>query len=263
MMKKILLIGDTHGNTAWAREMVALAQALKADAIVQLGDFGIWPGPGGDKFLRKLNKYLDEADLNLYFVDGNHEDFPKLKELRGGQEGIAPLIWAGVENPTPRRIRHIPRGHVWEWDGVTFMGVGGAVSIDRQWRIPGQSWWPEETLSPAQEEYALEQAAKFSPVDVFVSHDAPTSIPMQGLIPDPQSTWHRQVISDIARAAAPRLWFHGHFHKYLEYKFGYGDDETQVYGLDCDATRDSWAVLTLPDMRVKTAAHYEWEKKAY
>jgi Icc-related predicted phosphoesterase len=261
MMKKILLIGDTHGNTAWAREMVALAQALKADAIVQLGDFGIWPGPGGDKFLRKLNKYLDEADLNLYFVDGNHEDFPKLEKLRGGQEGIAPLVLQGFEHPVPARIHHIPRGHVWEWGGVAFMGVGGAVSIDRQWRIPGKSWWPEETLTPAQEEYALEQAAQH--IDVLVSHDCPTYVPMTGLVNDPNSHWHRQIITGIAKVAAPRLWFHGHMHHYMEYKFGYGDEETQVYGLDCDATRDSWAVLWLPEMRVKTAAHYEWEKKAY
>ncbi len=261
---KVLVVGDTHANTAWAQYMVSLAKSLNCDALLQLGDFGIWPGPSGDKYLRKLNRSLNEAELPLYFVDGNHEDFPKLNKLRNGQQSIAPLVIPGARLEEQPMINHIPRGHVWEWEDKKFMGVGGAVSIDREWRIPGQSWWPEETINPAQEEYALAQAAKYAPIDVLLTHDAATTVPWEkGYKNDPDSVWHRQRVSDIAKIARPRLWLHGHMHRYMDYKFGYGDDESRVVGLDRDGNRDSWAVLQLPSMTLTPAAEYRLEEIVY
>ena len=49
--ERIGVAGDWHGNTPWAtraiRKISALLPAGGPRVIVHLGDFGIWPGPGG------------------------------------------------------------------------------------------------------------------------------------------------------------------------------------------------------------------------
>ena len=88
---RIGVAGDWHGNTAWAtravRKMAALLPADGPRVIVHLGDFGIWPGPGGQEYLARLDAALAEAGAELSFVDGNHEDFTQLGRLRPGPAG--------------------------------------------------------------------------------------------------------------------------------------------------------------------------------
>jgi len=264
--RKIFILGDLHGNAHWASARVMLAKRLGCDVIVQLGDMGIWPGESGDNFLQELNAVLMEENIDLWFVDGNHEDFPKLERLRHGQQGVAPLVLHGAKGEGISRIFHIPRGHVWEWSGTRLMGLGGAVSIDRKYRTPGKSWWPEEVLSPADEERAYE-AVKDRGVDVLFTHDAATNVPMPSMYPDPQSTWHRQVVTDIAKAARPRLWWHGHMHAALDYIYDYHDANIRVIGLECDGMEYDWGILHLPSLQVKTAKEYyrdkNWLGRAY
>src|ERR1017187_9324095 len=54
--------------------------------IVHLGDFGIWPGPGGQEYLARIGSALADAAAELWFVDGNHEDFSQLGLLRPGPD---------------------------------------------------------------------------------------------------------------------------------------------------------------------------------
>src|SRR6202045_514043 len=90
---RIGVAGDRHGNTAWApravRKMAALLPADGPRVIVHLGDFGIWLGPGGQEYLVRLDAALAEAGAELWFVDGNHEDFTQLARLQAGPEGGA------------------------------------------------------------------------------------------------------------------------------------------------------------------------------
>ena len=42
---RALLVGDTHANTRWLEQTVTRAAiAQDAELIIQLGDFGFWPG---------------------------------------------------------------------------------------------------------------------------------------------------------------------------------------------------------------------------
>ena len=49
--KRILVAGDWHGDQAWALNVIKrvpqLLAAERTRLVLQLGDFGIWPGPGG------------------------------------------------------------------------------------------------------------------------------------------------------------------------------------------------------------------------
>ncbi|MDQ2813294.1 MAG: metallophosphoesterase [Actinomycetota bacterium] len=85
--------GDWHGNSAWATRAIEKMSRLLPESgpriIVHLGDFGIWPGPAGQAYLSRLEAALQDATAELWFVDGNHEDFSQLARLRPGPDGAS------------------------------------------------------------------------------------------------------------------------------------------------------------------------------
>lgn len=60
---RLLVAGDTHGNSWWLRCLADLAVELGCDGVVQVGDFGFWPD---QRTLRACgratidNRWLDE-----------------------------------------------------------------------------------------------------------------------------------------------------------------------------------------------------------
>lgn len=239
---KVCAVGDTHANMQWICNMVIpYAQAQGCGKIMQLGDFGlIWRGAQRDNNLRKLNKRLDLAGIDLHFLPGNHEDHDLLDCYRTteGPEGHLQV--------TPR-IFYTGRVSKWEWAGRKIGAVGGAVSIDRDWRqsherASGQKvWWKEEVLSSEE----AEQAHMLGTLDVLFTHDAPAEFPETWLKPDLESEINRQRMSSIGRATVPKMWFHGHLHCPITYPFRHENGTCEVHGLDCDGSTMQQGVAIL------------------
>ena len=247
--ERIGVAGDWHGNTRWATRAVRkIAGLLPADGprvIVHLGDFGIWPGPGGQEYLARLDAALEAADAELSFVDGNHEDFTQLAALRPGSDGRARVT---------DRIWHLPRGHRWVWHGRDWLALGGAVSLDRARRTAGADWWPEEEITRRQAASVIEAG----PADVMVSHECPAGIEHD--FPPPPSWWsgadlrrsdaHRGLLREVVLAVRPRWLMHGHLHLSYQRQVDLGAGPFEVTGLDCDgAESGNWAILDVTTMR--------------
>ena len=83
--RRILVAGDWHGNEDWALSVIRRVPSMLAGEprrlILQLGDFGIWPDRAGQHYLARVAALLAEVDAELWFIDGNHEDFPQLARL--------------------------------------------------------------------------------------------------------------------------------------------------------------------------------------
>lgn len=228
----IAFAGDWHANGPWASAMIRCAKRNGADVIVQAGDTGF---TFNHTFMKHLRRGLEETDLELFFVDGNHDEHPQLfRRWKRDENGFGiPRFTNPVEE---NRIHYIPRGHRWEWNGKTFMGLGGAVSVDRQWRIPGDSWWPEEAITVAEAEYA----ARPGRVDVMVCHDLLESAELPNLRKSegwPEdvlraSKQNREVIQAVVDAVKPELYVHGHFHQRHDQHIG----KMRVVSLDMDGT---------------------------
>lgn len=245
-MSKILVAGDWHGNARWAVSVVDRARELGIREILHLGDFGIWPD--GNDYLIALHVALDKADVNLRFIDGNHEDHDTL---------LAWLAASGSEaDPVAltSRITWLPRGHRWEQDGRTWLALGGAASVDRAVRIQGKSWWPDEVISDAQEEMVLSDG----PADVMITHDCPFGV-VHSFDPPPRwwqqedldkSDDHRRRLQRIVNKVQPSHLMHGHLHRCYQRTcdFGYGD--VQVTGLACDGMDGNCAVLDTVTMEL-------------
>lgn len=250
--RRVLVAGDWHGNWHWASKVISRIPQLLAGEqrplVLQLGDFGIWPGAAGRAFLGRTSRALREADAQLWFVDGNHEDHDQLdRELRCRPKDPP---WRDRPVQLEPRIWWLPRGHRWTWHGRRWLALGGATSVDRKARAPGRSWWP-------QEEITLQQAREVTDAghaDVMVTHDCPAGVPLQ--LPPPPGWWdidranrHRDLLRDVVDVVQPGWLMHGHYHLHVperEASMSYGP--VRVTSLDMDGTPGNWAVLNVETM---------------
>jgi hypothetical protein len=249
---KVLVVGDTGGDVEWlSEEVVPYAKATGCVRIVQCGDFGfVWTKFAVHKNLDEIHELLQEAGLTLVFLPGNHENHPLLERLAEAADQNEDGHY--VLRPT---ILYTGRVAAWTWDGLRMAAVGGGVSIDRDDRVPGVSWWPEETLQPEE----VQAAVDLGPVDILFTHDAPLGVPMR-LLPDMTSAAHRAYMTQVGEGMKAAYWFHGHYHASLFYRFHHTVGVTTVRGLNCNRTQsntDAMVPINLGAIRKGLAvAHY-------
>lgn len=248
---KILLAGDTHADLFWWDHLIAAAEANDCKTIMQLGDFGyLEPGLLYREYLDELSVMLMEADIDVVFLDGNHENHPLLwRKYKPDPDGFCTVR---------DRLRYAPRGHSWMWDGVKCLAVGGAFSIDRADRTKGKSWWPEELTT----EDDVVRSCSHGFVDVLFSHDAPMGANIPHIIPDiPQANENREKIREIVYTTLPAIVAHGHYHRrytdVFDIPLGEIDDRlawhrVRIEGYHCNFAGDSRAYGVLDTQRVRS-----------
>lgn len=239
-MRKIMVLGDTHGNSAWVNRVLKRAEFLGCDTVIQVGDFGMWEHMDDGEFLNAVSNWSTKRNIEFYWIDGNHENFDMLFDKYQSNE----QFW-----PIRHNLYYIPRGTVWEWEGFTFAGMGGAVSIDRDSRIEGRSWWRQEQIRN-EDVQALEDNLGDMWVDFLFTHDAPF-LPDTGrnnYKDDPISDGHRRAMDYVVHLAHPRHHFHGHYHYFHRTEYALADGwKVDTIGLGCDGMPDCHAVLEVDD----------------
>jgi hypothetical protein len=245
----ILVAGDWHGNREWALSVIKRAPQLlpgeQTRLIVHLGDFGIWPGIEGRRYLDSVSAVLEMVNAQLWFVDGNHEDHTQLAQaaysaVPDGRVAIRP------------NVHHLPRGYRWEWQGHTWLACGGGVSLDKAGRAEGIDWWPAEEITSGQEA-ALVAGGH---AEVMVCHDCPSCVDHS--FPRPPSWWapadlarndaHRERLQRIVDAVRPSHLMHGHLHRAYQRTCDFGYGPVQVTGLASDGSLRNFAVLDVESM---------------
>lgn len=226
---RFAVAGDWHGNYAYARKALKYCAKHGVDVILHVGDLGVWPD---DNFVNGISHEATRLNIELNFVDGNHEHHDWLDEQPIGDDGRRKL----AEN-----IYHLPRGFRWEWLGVTFLALGGACSVQNN-RLEHINWFQQETLN-VKDCYNAVDGGK---VDCVIAHDAPANVlkldeyltgPKPDFI-DPDMLYfadqHRKMIAKILDEVTPKYLWHGHYH--YEYTDWYYNDERDclVHGLDMD-----------------------------
>lgn len=150
----ITLIGDIHGDFLTLIKIVR--NHRRASAIIQVGDFGYWPG------LR--SRYLPPL-YPVYFLDGNHDD---VRALAGDPPFDKPVeLW-------PNAI-YVPRGAVLEIEGSHVLCLGGAASVDRRARSHGHgtnAWFEEEIIRESDAIRAVTNSTG-KKIDLMVTHTPP------------------------------------------------------------------------------------------
>jgi hypothetical protein len=249
---QVLVAGDWHGDREWAlsviRRVLQLLSGEQTRLILHLGDFGIWPGAEGRRYLDSVSAVLDRVDAQLWFIDGNHEDFPQLAQMAsdtvpGGRVAVRPDIY------------HLPRGHRWQWHHRTWLACGGGVSLDKAGRTEGIDWWPQEEITSGQEAAVIAGGH----ADVMVCHDCPSGV--VHAFPRPPSWWaaadlarndaHRERLQRIVDAVRPAQLMHGHLHRAYRRSCDFGYGPVQVTGLAAEGSLRNFAVLDVESITWK------------
>jgi hypothetical protein len=256
---RILVAGDWHGNREWAlgviRRIPQLLSSEQSRLVLHLGDFGVWPGIGGRRYLAAVSEALGEVNAQLWFVDGNHEDFPQLAQLTskaapGGRVAVKPNVY------------HLPRGYRWTWGNRTWLACGGGVSLDKAGRREGIDWWRQEEITSEQEAAIIADGH----ADVMVCHDCPSGV--SHTFPRPPSWWasadlarndaHRQRLQRIVDTVRPAHLMHGHLHRAYHRICDFGYGPVQVTGLDADGSAENFAVLDVGSFIWKPRHRNRW-----
>lgn len=281
---KIMLLGDTHGNTKFVSNcVIPAAREAGARWIYQVGDFGYWEHtPEGVEYLNAVNEACIVEGVEIVFIQGNHDKvslIPKKYNEVLGFFHVRSNIWFA------------PNGTVWAPDGKTnFIALGGAYSVDKMWRLDqehmnaknmatkslgnydyprserlamahektkGSLWFPEEQMSNEEFDRILKNVT--DDIDVILAHDKPfASNPMIRLSPIPECEPNQRNLQKAVNVLKPKLLVHGHLHVRYVDTIRCGDDNTytRVEGLGADVPNfnqhessweptDAWEFLTL------------------
>ena len=108
----ILFAGDIHGRISALERVYKDAIDKKVQAIIQVGDFGIyWPDPENG-----LSNFFEnnKSEIPFFFCDGNHENHTVLDEMYENQK---------ENNPVPDIVQvakncyHVRRGTLMNFNG--------------------------------------------------------------------------------------------------------------------------------------------------
>lgn len=267
------MAGDTHGKITHCEYLIHNATQEGCDRIFILGDFGYWEHtPKGVEFLDQLDEHAAEAGVEVYFVDGNHDKTSLLLSKYSDNKDDE-----GFMLPRPH-IHYAWRGHRWTWDSVRFIGLGGAYSVDKDWRLtqeeyhPGKYgfkagdseflWFPEEEMSDEDMDTILEDDSR---VNVILAHDKPRgSNPKWNRKDYLECLPNQDRLQRACRVLRPSLFLHGHLHYFYTDEMWYSHagftrdmQHTKVIGLLCDPEAGepglyvnkklSWLVLDTED----------------
>ena len=251
------IAGDWHGNLDWALDAVNTFMRQDINVILHLGDFGYGFGQSGADYLRKLQARLLRNGQMLLVTPGNHEDYSKIADLKVIPNGQ----WKGWLKLTSQ-ILLAPRGLRWTWEGREFVSLGGANSIDRNYRTPYLSWWEGEQISMGD----VYRTVDGGTADVMLCHDAPlkVSIPLNhrdmGWDYDQlnYAKGSRIMIQHAIDEVKPKLFFHGHYHVFYDKKVTLGDFDngdtylTRFVGMDQDTHDNNLGLLRVADLHFET-----------
>jgi len=206
-MSRVFLTGDTHGKIDIRKlnstEFPTGKDLTKDDFLIILGDFGlVWDGSDEEKYWQK---WLNDKPWTTLFLAGNHENFDLLK------------TYSTINHPKLGNVRKISDsiyqlldGHMYEINGKSFFVMGGATSIDKEWRTPGKSWWAEEIPSWEILDAGIKTLELHgNEADYILTHCAPSKV-VESL--GYQTDILTDYLDEIEIQTNYLMWFCGHYH---------------------------------------------------
>lgn len=209
--------------------------------IIQLGDFGFFPDKKWSQdFLDHISTLAVTRNIEVWWLDGNHEDHDKISLMTKGRNDSRFLT--SIEDHAWGGLYYLPRGYKFQLDGVSFMSYGGAYSIDRWSRVKYKTWFPQEVIDPADIETIPKEH-----VDVLLSHDAIYGYDFPYDENLPESIWsaeQRRHLLQLAYKTTPHMAFCGHHHMRATYGVHHAIGKTECHIMNMNGFPDqSWYVF--------------------
>ena len=226
MANQLYVTGDIHGEIEimdrFSKKNFPEGINLdKSDIVVIMGDFGlIWTGTPCKSEEYHL-KWLQNRSWTTVFIDGNHENHPRLQALPIEQKFDGPV---GVVRDG---IYYLKRGETYNLNGRKVFCFGGALSWDKESRKEFLSWWSEEIPNHEEMEHALDTLeANQWKFDYVFTHTMPLKIVDKVGLKGGKKDTTCDFLEHISKSVKCKSWFSGHFHverDYGKYRILYHD----------------------------------------
>ena len=217
----IYITGDTH------REFYKLydIEKNKDNMLIILGDVGI--NYYLDERDKKLKEQLNSYNIKLFCIQGNHEERPenistyKEIDMFGGK--------VFIEEEYPNLI-FAKNGELYDIDNKKVLVIGGAYSVDKNYRIIyGYPWFKDEQLNKEEMDNILNKY-KGQYIDIVLSHTCPlkyepTEVFMKGIDQSHIDKSMERFLDKVEHSRNYDNWYCGHYHTEkqidkLEFMFG-------------------------------------------
>ena len=193
--------------------------------LIILGDAGI--NYYLDERDKMLKEQLNSYNIKLFCVQGNHEERPenistyKEVDMFGGK--------VFIEEEYPNLI-FAKNGELYEMDNKKVLVIGGAYSVDKNYRIIyGHPWFKDEQLSKEEMNNILNKY-KGQHIDIVLSHACPlkyepTEVFMKGINQFDVDKSMEKFLDEVEQSIDYDKWYCGHYHTEkkidkLEFMFG-------------------------------------------
>ena len=213
-MGKIYITGDCHGDFKKIEIFCRQYKTTCEDVMIILGDAGI------NFYLSKWDKrnksLLAKLELTFLCIHGNHEARPESLDTYKEKMWNGGSVYFEEEYPN---ILFAKDGEIYELNGKKAIAIGGAYSIDKEWRLlRGAPWFEDEQPSEEIKEYVEDRLYEANwKVDYVLSHTAPLKYEPRELFLDfiDQSKVDKSTeewLSEIEEKLDYEKWYFGHYH---------------------------------------------------
>lgn len=205
-------LGDIHQNIDigkfTAKRFPIQKELDKSDIMIICGDAGlVWDGSSEDKYWQK---WLNEKNFTTFCCLGNHECYPLINEYPVVE------IFGGKARQIQPSVFYAISGEIYVINNKSFLFINGADSRDKDLRIEGKSWWPQEQITSKDISHAFYNLEKYDfSVDYIISHTGGSEVcKMLGFSPTISDKW----LDKILDATQYKKHYLGHYHlnKWIE-----------------------------------------------
>ena len=238
----IYITGDTHNTEDMSNlssknmKLCCMEQGVDFHNIthaIVLGDFGLpWRSDcmideegihPVDHTDRYLLKWYNQKPFKILAVMGNHDNYDVIEKLPNVEMFGAKVL------KVSDNVFYLKRGETYTIENKRFLVLGGAMSDDKAWRKPHESWWPQEEWSEEEKEACLAKLEKEKQFDYVLSHTGSSAgialtddffkneKNMREVLKDSTVMFNNKVDSIVDY----KKWFFGHWHSdwgYENYK---------------------------------------------
>lgn len=203
---RIGITGDTHGDPFLSQIFSAKRKGLTH--LIVCGDFGyVWMG---SKYENDILDYINNIGIQVLFIDGNHDNHILLRQYPIQNK------FGGKVRVIRDNIIYLLRGEVYTINDKKFLTIGGARSIDRDFRIKNVSWWEEEILNEKERSNTLYNLHLNNyKIDYIITHTIFNEV-INELVQNPTLDEVSIFLDEIKSIVTFDCWYFGHLHEDLE-----------------------------------------------
>ncbi len=211
----IYFTGDTHGDLERIAQFCKENNLTKDDVMIILGDVGLnYHTDLRGKIIKR--QYSRVITCTLLCVHGNHEQNPEYMESMKEKQWKGGTVYYEEEYP---EVLYAKDGEIYDLDGKKTVALGGAYSIDKEYRLAyGGNWFEDEQMSPEVMKRCEENLGAIGwEVHTVLSHTVPVSAePVEHfIIGIDQSKVDRTMefwLESIKDRLTYKRWLAGHYH---------------------------------------------------